>query len=433
MRCGKPKGADMDVEQEQRFIIDRIGEETDLEGCSLCFASSCFSCISDHCIALKKLSDGDCVFYKDYEENHKDIWRCFYRLIRCQRFDLLMKYADTLAALGLMDHEIAMVEIERERLEKHRMDHLKQLSDQDWKDSLIIVYPNDDVDEADAQEITFIDGEDEISMTLWGNQTKSTDQKTASATLRISQGELLSIANVPARTQYKIVESAKPGYSLVDIEKRLDPDDLQEDEGSTSIDKEEGSIIGTIVPNHHNYITYTNRCLVADIRLQKVDNSGKGLKGAVFQLKTVSEDGYEEALATTIESISGVGDVTKDVGGETKVYHSSFESTGGIQTLSGLPDGIYRLYELYVPDGYISNYRYIQFRIKDRIMTEVITDTGDLSKVDTTANNIDLKIINTPGAALPNTGGPGTRLFMIFGSILVMGAVLLIWRRRRLI
>ena len=30
----------MYAEQEQRFIIDRIGEETDLEECSLCFAAT---------------------------------------------------------------------------------------------------------------------------------------------------------------------------------------------------------------------------------------------------------------------------------------------------------------------------------------------------------------------------------------------------------
>ena len=90
------------MEQEQRFIIDRLGEETDLEECSLCFAASCFSCVSNHCTALKKLADGSCVFYRDHDENHKEILRCFYRLIRCQRFDLLTKYADTLAALGLI-------------------------------------------------------------------------------------------------------------------------------------------------------------------------------------------------------------------------------------------------------------------------------------------------------------------------------------------
>ena len=37
------------------------------------------------------------------------------------------------------------------------------------------------------------------------------------------------------------------------------------------------------------------------------------------------------------------------------------------------------------------------------------------------------------GYVLPSTGGPGTRLFTILGSILIAGAGLLLWRRRRLI
>ena len=46
---------------ERRYIIDRIGEETDLENCFLCHAASCFACVSDHCTALEKAADGGCV------------------------------------------------------------------------------------------------------------------------------------------------------------------------------------------------------------------------------------------------------------------------------------------------------------------------------------------------------------------------------------
>ena len=44
-------------------------------------------------------------------------------------------------------------------------------------------------------------------------------------------------------------------------------------------------------------------------------------------------------------------------------------------------------------------------------------------------------IINreSPGYELPSTGGPGTRLFTILGSILILGAGVLLWRRRKLI
>ena len=42
-------------------------------------------------------------------------------------------------------------------------------------------------------------------------------------------------------------------------------------------------------------------------------------------------------------------------------------------------------------------------------------------------------INNQAGVALPSTGGPGTRLFTILGSILVMIAGVMLWRRRRYI
>ena len=51
-------------------------------------------------------------------------------------------------------------------------------------------------------------------------------------------------------------------------------------------------------------------------------------------------------------------------------------------------------------------------------------DTGTISLIT---------ITNNPGVALPSTGGPGTRLFTILGSILILGAGVLLWRRRRLI
>jgi LPXTG-motif cell wall-anchored protein len=38
-----------------------------------------------------------------------------------------------------------------------------------------------------------------------------------------------------------------------------------------------------------------------------------------------------------------------------------------------------------------------------------------------------ISITNIPGAVLPNTGGPGARLFMILGSILILGAGVLLW------
>ena len=92
--------------QEQRYIIDQVGEDTDLEECTLCCAASCFSCVSDHCTALKKLADGGCVFYKVAEENIHEIRKCFYRMIQNERFDLLMNDVVTLKITVQEGYEI---------------------------------------------------------------------------------------------------------------------------------------------------------------------------------------------------------------------------------------------------------------------------------------------------------------------------------------
>ena len=53
-------------------------------------------------------------------------------------------------------------------------------------------------------------------------------------------------------------------------------------------------------------------------------------------------------------------------------------------------------------------------------------------KVNPTDTEDTLKIENEAGAALPNTGGPGTLIFTILGGILILGAgVLLVLNRRK--
>lgn len=54
------------------------------------------------------------------------------------------------------------------------------------------------------------------------------------------------------------------------------------------------------------------------------------------------------------------------------------------------------------------------------------------SKLSQSEGVYTITIKNSFVAALPITGGPGTRLFTILGSILILGAGVLLWRRRRL-
>ena len=160
--------------------------------------------------------------------------------------------------------------------------------------------------------------------------------------------------------------------------------------------------------------------------VQKTDEKGSGLAGAIFQLKAVN--GSSETLVTGID---GIGTVTKTIDGQTKTFQSSFESTGQVQTFYGLPDGTYRLYEVYVPAGYINSSGYIQFTLQNHQMKGVTTQEGVSDTIDTSTDGIDLKIKNKLAAALPNTGGPGTTVFYLLGSILAAGAAGILMRRRR--
>ena len=58
-----------------------------------------------------------------------------------------------------------------------------------------------------------------------------------------------------------------------------------------------------------------------------------------------------------------------------------------------------------------------------------LTNTG--MSADSQNETVYYEIANNAGCELPSTGGPGTRLFTILGSILILGAGLLLWRRRR--
>jgi LPXTG-motif cell wall-anchored protein len=109
-----------------------------------------------------------------------------------------------------------------------------------------------------------------------------------------------------------------------------------------------------------------------------------------------------------------------------------------IDDLNLMP-GEYILTETHAPDGYLQ-IEPITFKI------EGAKDLDDITKFkvnvtttnETIQNTFDIKtgefiVPNTSGVVLPATGGPGTRLFTILGSILIAGAGVLLWRRRRLI
>ena len=294
------------------------------------------------------------------------------------------------------------------------------------------------VDEASEQTLTYSTEDGPKELKLFGNQTTPSDQnKKAEAVLYISQGEKLSIANVPDGTVYTITESQKAGYQLADITHWIDPDDIRTPSGVTTVTLAERKITGTIEPNHHTYVTYKNRSLTADITIEKKDEHGKGLAGAVFELVKVGADGHSEVPASDIDTVQGLSSFTKTIDGNERHFAGAFETDGKIQKISGLPDGTYRLYERVIPEGFVSTFGYIQFKVEDCAIKDVTTDTGDTAKLNFTARNGShfalLQVTNTLGIELPHTGGQGTRLFYLCGILMILfaGSLLTVRKSRK--
>lgn len=143
-----------DETMETEHFKDRVGEDTVSSDCDICHAVSCFSCVHGYCTALEKITSGGCVFYKDAEENRRQILKCFYRIINRGRFDLIRKYADTMAAIGLMDKEFESAAQQQDILEHYRTAHLEFLYTSHWADSLVFARPADDELEIQEEEIT---------------------------------------------------------------------------------------------------------------------------------------------------------------------------------------------------------------------------------------------------------------------------------------
>ena len=130
---------------------------------------------------------------------------------------------------------------------------------------------------------------------------------------------------------------------------------------------------------------------------------------------------------------------------ESKAITKTTNADGKI-TFENLTEGYYEVKETKIPDGYVNAGQpafYIRVQAgkvslveKDGSSFKESTSVDDGKFTFTAAAGqtpAQVTVENEPGAALPNTGGPGTRIFTILGSILILGAGVLLWRRRRLV
>ncbi|WP_455257140.1 isopeptide-forming domain-containing fimbrial protein [Peptoniphilus asaccharolyticus] len=160
-------------------------------------------------------------------------------------------------------------------------------------------------------------------------------------------------------------------------------------------------------------IVFTYKVLV-----NKVDGKEKPLTGAAFKLEKFDKVKNKYVLVKEIEA----GETTK------------FE-------FKGLDDGQYKLSETKTPKGY-NTIKPIEFKItashddKNLKLTDLNGNAleGEVElkmTANTTEGSLTTNVVNKQGPELPETGGTGTTLLYVFGTLFVIGGVIYLVRQRK--
>lgn len=164
--------------------------------------------------------------------------------------------------------------------------------------------------------------------------------------------------------------------------------------------------------------------------INKVNEKNEAISGAQFTLEKFVKD---ENGSETYKEMKG-----------NWVAKSTVEAEPTTQfTFSGLDDGYYRLKETKAPAGY-NAVDDMYFAITATHETEAdlpkLTDLNgnalDGSVIEFTSvvgeGSLTSNVVNKSGSTLPSTGGMGTTIFYVIGSVLVLGAAVLLITKKRM-
>lgn len=196
----------------------------------------------------------------------------------------------------------------------------------------------------------------------------------------------------------------------------------EEPVGTSSFDNYQGETTNYLVnwePDGDSW-TVTNREKPGiDITIRKTDVDGQALGGAVFELYRKSGTVFTKVTHTAYDWLDNNDRFT--------VPDEGFQMTG-------LKDGMYQIMEVASPRGYVITDRTpVTFEVKHCAVVENSNELTDGVSYEPAAGSAkDTYIIpNKPGAALPMTGGSGTRVFTITGLIAVILAGIILVRRKK--
>jgi LPXTG-motif cell wall-anchored protein len=163
----------------------------------------------------------------------------------------------------------------------------------------------------------------------------------------------------------------------------------------------------------------------------------KDENGTYYQLKdgtftTEAPEDDTDLAANYVDATKYTKKVTTTVQGENQdITNVTAEvDASGNLTFTGLGVGVYTLTETKTPAGY-NTVDPITFEIKYNPATGVFTNTNTNVTVNTDGT-MELDVENMKGGTLPSTGGIGTTIFYVVGSVLVLCAIVLLITKRRM-
>lgn len=163
------------------------------------------------------------------------------------------------------------------------------------------------------------------------------------------------------------------------------------------------------------------------IKVAAKDNDIK-LQGASFVVTNEKGEYYQaldtNGIITELTTTTGVIDVNWVENKEEATILVTDET--GIVTFKGVKNGTYYLIEINAPEGYNKLTGPVTVKVG-----YVEDDNGELTSLGNVAVSHEEIIENNSGTQLPITGGIGTTIFMIIGSLLtITSAVILITNKR---